>query len=74
MTTVFSRGSINYLGLCLLVQANGVPMPKIQNTEPEWIDVSKLQTMLDKEAFFPLNIPMIEKYLEMQNEKNLFRR
>ena len=67
LTSVFIKGQLNYLGLCLLVQAKGIPKPYIQDTEPQWIEISQLKEKLVTEKFFPLNIPMLEKYLEMRN-------
>lgn len=67
LTAVFTKGSLNYLGLCLLVQAKGTPKPYIQDTEPQWIEITELKRILNDEKIFPLNIPMLEKYLEVNN-------
>jgi 8-oxo-dGTP pyrophosphatase MutT (NUDIX family) len=67
LTAVFTKGSLNYLGLCLLVQAKGIPKPYIQDTEPQWIEIKDLKRILKDEKIFPLNIPMLEKYIELNN-------
>ncbi|NPD87001.1 methyltransferase domain-containing protein [Lentimicrobium sp. L6] len=64
LTTVFAKGGMNYLGVCVLVKAEGEFETGIQDTEPQWVEVGSLKNKLENERFFPLNIPMIKKYIE----------
>jgi len=65
LTSVFSKGSMNYLGLCLLVNVKGKVKSNIQDNEPQWIGIKDLKRILLEEKIFPLNIPMLERYFEI---------
>ena len=64
LTTVFAKGGINYLGICVLVKAEGKPMSNMQNSEHQWVDIEYLHEIIKEGNVFPLNIPMLEKYIE----------
>ena len=70
LTTVFSKGGINYLGICIIVKAEGNPKSKIQNMEHKWIDVNCLPEIIKEGNVFPLNIPMLQKYVDYIDKRN----
>jgi ubiquinone/menaquinone biosynthesis C-methylase UbiE/8-oxo-dGTP pyrophosphatase MutT (NUDIX family) len=59
------KGLINYYSICIKLLAKGDPRPPILNTEPTWIKVEKLDSFIKNEKIYPLNLPMIKKYLDM---------
>ncbi len=58
------KGIINYYAICIKVNAKGIPKPNVLDTEPTWINVKKLDTFIENEKIYPLNYPMIKKYVD----------
>jgi 8-oxo-dGTP pyrophosphatase MutT (NUDIX family) len=54
----------NYLALVLLGTADGIAQDTSEAIEHRWVGRSELADVLKSERIFPLNVPMIEAYIQ----------
>lgn len=60
---VRTRGSLDFLGIAVIVSARGDPRSIDIYREHTWFPVSSLPNIIISQRVFPLNKPMIEEYL-----------
>jgi ubiquinone/menaquinone biosynthesis C-methylase UbiE/8-oxo-dGTP pyrophosphatase MutT (NUDIX family) len=58
------EGDLNFLSVVFLVSAKGKLSPNIINTQPQWVEISELKTIIRNEDVFPLNQIVLAKYLK----------
>lgn len=56
-------GRLNFISLCVIISASGTPCSPTIASEPQWISLPDLRILLRNEKVFPLNIPMLKRYL-----------
>jgi ubiquinone/menaquinone biosynthesis C-methylase UbiE len=56
-------GKLNFISLCLIISASGTPYSSVIDSEPQWINIADIDSILREKKVFPLNIPMLRQYL-----------
>jgi 8-oxo-dGTP diphosphatase len=63
VTAVSQSGSQFYLAICLVGTAEGTPRASEEAANPRWYTRSELESLLAEGRIFPLNVPMLRRYL-----------
>jgi 8-oxo-dGTP pyrophosphatase MutT (NUDIX family)/ubiquinone/menaquinone biosynthesis C-methylase UbiE len=64
LTVVRLSEGLDFVGIALLADAEGVAASSDLNREHTWMSVSDVQELRRKRLFYPLNLPMVSAWLE----------
>lgn len=59
----------NHLGIALVVQVAGQPRTSNEATGHQWYSTQQLRSLIESAQIFPLNVPMLKKYLHLLDER-----
>jgi 8-oxo-dGTP pyrophosphatase MutT (NUDIX family) len=60
---VVECGTASYFAVCLVGTASGKTKNTIEASDHTWIELNDILKLLDSSEVFPLNVPMLKKYL-----------
>jgi 8-oxo-dGTP pyrophosphatase MutT (NUDIX family) len=61
----------NYLGMAFIGEAIGTPRNTDEAVAHRWVEVRDLRVVVSGRGVFPLNVPMIEAYLQIAEQRHI---
>lgn len=55
----------NYIGLAVVIRTRGNPIKTKEASEHKWMSENEITDLIEDNNVFPLNIPMIKKFFEL---------
>ena len=62
-------GLHSYLSICIVGRASGSPRSSAESSEARWVTRAEVVSMINSNAVYPLNVPMLREYYRQVDEQ-----